>query len=199
MKQILTALLTVMMLSLLNGCGAIAALVVNPHSNEKMPDYNLTVQNQIILKKFVKEGYRVNLGDFKDHSESEQTITCRLMTSVHPPKDESYILYLKHAFEKEFNGASFYSKRSDTTLSVTLEELYGSSTYGDAYWSFKMRLKSTNGESLHVRSQYNYESSITAAYACEEMYRTFPLAVQKLIYDTITDKDFVKLLKKSEQ
>ena len=200
MKRTMTFLLIAMTSGIMmNGCGGIAAMVVNPNGDEHMVDYNTSKTNQAILKKISEKGYRINLGDFKDQSESEKTITCRLATSVHPPKDESYILYIQHAFEKEFEHAKLYEKKSTVTITAELNELYGSTTYGDAYWSFDITLVSSNGEKLRVRSRYDYESSITAAYACKEMHKTFPLALQKLIHDTISDKRFELLLQKRKK
>ena len=180
-------------LLLMNGCGGVAALVVNPNTTQ-MRDYNISNKNQAILKPLSEKGYRLNFGDFRDLSDTKKTITCRLATSVHPPKDERYIDYIKDAFSKEFKKAGIYDKKANTIISVTLNDLYGSSTYGDAYWSFDITLDASNGKRLHIVSRYDYESSITAAYACKEMHQTFPLALQKLIHDTITDKQFPLLL-----
>jgi len=178
---------------ILNGCGGIAAMVVNPNSTQ-MHNYSVSNANQTILKALSQKGYRVNFGTFADLSESEKTITCRLATSVHPPKDERYIDYIKHAFETEFKKAGLFDRNAKTTITATLDDLYGSTTYGDAYWSFEITLHASNGNRLHVVSRYDYESSITAAYACEEMHKTFPLALQKLIHDTLTNEHFHTLI-----
>jgi hypothetical protein len=196
MKSILLTLLFVGSAFVLSGCGA-AALVVNPHS-ETMHDYNLSSENQILLNAFADKGYRVKLGEFTDLSESNKTITCRLMSDVHPPKDESYRSYIAHAFEKEFKTSKLYDAHAPVTIDTKIEHIEGSSVYGDAYWKFDITLTSSNGAREHIVSTYTYESSISAYYACHEMYRTFPLAVQKLIGDVLKDPGFATLLQPSE-
>ena len=170
-------------------------MVVNPNDTQ-MHDYILSIKNQKILKPLSQKGYRLDLGAFTDLSESEKTITCRLATSVHPPKNARYIDYIRHAFETEFKKSKLYDAKAKTTITATLNNLYGSTTYGDAYWSFDITLHSSNGQSLHIVSKYDYESSITAAYACEEMHKTFPIALQKCINDTVKNPDFKRLLYK---
>jgi len=193
MKTIITLTAMFLFAFSMNGCGAIAALVVNK-GNDKMLDYNISKENQTLLTSMAKDGYRVRLGEFTDASESNETIKCRLMTSVHPPKHETYVQYIQHAFEKEFKASGLYDEHTRTVITATINEIEGSSVYGDAYWSFEVTLRSSNGEKYTVRSEYEYESSITAAYACEEMHKTFPRALQKLIHDAIKDLKFKSLL-----
>ncbi|GEM_PF-3399148 len=194
-KRNIWLLLVLMATLVLNGCGAIAAMVVNP-STDKMLDYNVSVENQSLLQTYSSKKYRINIGKFTDASESNKTVKCRLMTSVHPPKDESYAKYIEHAFQKEFTDAKLYNPRSNVTISATINEIHGGTVYGDAYWSFDLTLASSNGVSYRFKSTYEYESSISAAYACSDMYKTFPLALQKLIHDAVTQPKFARLLQK---
>ena len=198
MKQTITVLLIVLAAFTFNGCGAIAALVVNTNT-DKMLDYNTSAKNQSVLKAYSKEGYRINIGHFTDASESEKTVKCRLMTSVEPPKNETYVAYIEHAFQKELTSSKLYKSNAKVTIVATINEINGISTYGNAYWSFDITLKSSNGESYRVMSKFEYNSSISAAYACADMHKTFPLALQKLIHDAITDPKFRTLLQKSKK
>jgi len=188
---VLVVLMTALLV--LNGCGALAAMVVNP-GKDKMSDYNISADNQSLLQMYAEKGYRVNIGKFTDASKSNETVKCRLMTSVHPPKDETYAKYIELAFQKEFAEAKLYDTRSKIILSATIDEIKGGTVYGDAYWSFVLTLASSNGKSYRLTSTYEYASSVTAAYACSDMYRTFPLAVQKLIRDALKDPGFSGLL-----
>jgi len=198
MKTIITLTAIFLFAFSMNGCGAIAALVVNK-GNDKMLDYNISKENQALLTNLAKDGYRVRFGEFTDASESNETIKCRLMTSVHPPKHETYVQYIQHAFEKEFTASGLYDERAKTVITATINEIEESSVYGDAYWSFEVTLRSSNGKKYTVKSEYEYDSSITAAYACEEMHKTFPLALQKLIHDAIKNDQFIKLLQVAKQ
>ncbi|MCF6244962.1 MAG: hypothetical protein L3J43_07980 [Sulfurovum sp.] len=187
--------LIIMSVFVLNGCGVIATLIVNP-SADKMLDYNTSVENQLLLQNYSAKGYKVDMETFIDVSECNKTVKCRLMTSVTPPRNETYAAYIEHAFQKEFKLAKLYKPRSDISLSATIHKIEGGSVYGNAYWSFDMTLASSNGIHYRFQSVYKYESSISAAYACSDMYKTFPLALKKLIHDAVKHPKFETLLAK---
>ena len=88
------------------------------------------------------------------------------------------------------------SLKNKTTIiiSVNLDDIYGSTILGNAYWEFKVTVKSSNGNSYRVDSRYDYESSYFAGSACSEMQRSFVPAVQKLIGDIIQNPKFVTLI-----
>ncbi len=182
----------------LNGCGAVAALIVNP-STDKMLDYNTSADNQSLLRDYRAKGYKVNIGNFTDVSGSNETIKCRLITSVTLPKNETYAKYIEHAFQKEFTDAKLYDPHSDVTISATIHEIDGGTVYGNAYWSSDITLTSSNGTSYRFKSTYEYESSISAAYACSDMYKNFPLALKKWIHDALNHPKFEKLLEKRKK
>ncbi len=194
-KRNIWILFILMSALVLNGCGAIAAAVINPNTDE-MLDYNVTATNQSVLQTYAGKRYSMNIGKFTDASEHNKTVKCRLMTSVTPPKDETYAKYIEHAFQKEFTKARLYNPRSPIIINTTIHKIDGGSVYGNAYWAFDITLTSSNGVSYRFKSRYEYESSMSAAYACSDMYKTFPLALQKLIHDGITDPKFVRLLQK---
>jgi predicted Zn-dependent protease len=197
MKSAISVFFVFMTLLLLNGCGGMAVMVVNTNT-DKMHDYNSSTSNQAILRNLSKKGYRVNVGDFvyADKDEKTAKITCRLMTSVAPPKNESYAKYIKHAFQREFRSAKLYDPHAAITIRTNINKLEGGTVYGDAYWLFDITFISSNGKSYHLISKYIYSSSITATYACKEMHKTFPFALQKLIHDAVKNPGFIKLLYK---
>ena len=118
------------------------------------------------------------------------------MTSVQPPKGQKYKEYIQHAFETEFKAAKLYQTNSKASIGATIHELSGVSMYGNAYWAFELTFSSSNGNSYKVKSKYTYDSSFRASGACKDMYKTFPLALQKLIHDTIKNPKFKTLLYK---
>lgn len=182
----------------LNGCGVLATLIVN-RSTDKMLNYNTSIDNQLLLGNYAAKGYKVGLKKFIDVSECNKTVKCRFMTSITPPKNETYATYIEHAFQEEFKQAKFYDSRSKVILSATIHKIEGGSVYGNAYWSFDMTLVSSNGIDYRFQSMYEYESSISAAYACSDMHKTFPLALQKLIEDAIKHPKFAALLEKRKK
>jgi len=197
MKSISTLLFITIFAFLLNGCaiGAIASMIVNK-GDDSMPTYTASKENQTLLTSIATEGYNVNLGTFKNADENNKSVKCRLMTNVKPPKDTTYKKYIKHAFETEFKAAKLYHTHSNVLITATIDEIKGSSMYGNAYWSFVITLSSSNENHYKVKSKYTYDSSFRAPSACKDMHKTFPLALQKLIHDAIINPKFKTLLYK---
>ncbi len=132
---------------------------------------------------------------FTDSGREETKVMCRLATPVGTPSGETFASYIKDAFTQELMLADKYDSKSSNVLSANIDDLYGSTTIGNAYWEFKLTMKSSNGSSYKVESRYDYESSFSALSACSEMQRSFVPAVQKLNKDIINNPKFPDLLK----
>jgi len=160
----------------------------------KVHDYSVSSDNIINLKDLSKSGHQVKVSEFTDSGRDETKVMCRLATPIGTPKGETFASYIKGAFEKELIIADMYNKNAKNTISVNLDDIYGSTVLGNAYWEFKATVKSSNGENYNVNSKYDYESSFSAMSACSEMQRSFVPAVQKLNGEIIKHPKFKKLL-----
>jgi len=174
--------------------GLVAVMALSGCAN-KVHDYSVSTDNLIALKSISKKVKSVNIGNFTDSERNERSTMCRLATPIGTPKGETFASYIQNALKKELLISDMYNSASSTIISANLDKTYGSTTIGNAYWSFDMTLKSSNGGSYKVSSRYDYESSFSAMSACSEMQRSYPLAVQKLIGKIIKDPKFVTLTK----
>lgn len=173
---------------------AIATLLFSGCAN-KVHDYSVSTENIIVLKDMAKADKQISLGDFTDSGKEESKLMCRLSTPIGTPEGETFATYIKNAFQKELLLSGLYDKNSKNKITANLNDIYGGTVIGNAYWSFDITLKSTNGKEMNVKSRYDYESSYFASSACSEMQRSFPLAVQKLIRDIINNPKFKELIK----
>lgn len=173
---------------------AIATLLFSGCAN-KVHDYSVSTENILVLKDIAKLDKKISIGNFTDSGREESKLMCRLSTPIGTPKGETFATYIKNAFEKELLISGMYDKNSQIKISANLNEVYGSTVLGNAYWSFDITLKSSNGKKMNIKSRYDYESSFSAVSACSEMQRSFPLAVQKLIKDIINNPKFKELIK----
>jgi hypothetical protein len=103
--------------------------------------------------------------------------------------------YIEDALSVELEMGNMLDPKSQVKIGGYIEELYGSTTLGNAYWEFKVKVTSSNGKSFDVASRYDYESSFTAYSACSEMQRSYMPAVQQLVNKIVTDPGFKTLLK----
>lgn len=183
MKKVFQGALVFVAVMALSGCA------------NKVHDYSVSTENLIALKSVAKSTKNVNIGEFTDSGREERSTMCRLATPIGTPKGETFASYIQNAMKKELLISDMYNPNSSTTITANLDKIYGSTTIGNAYWSFDMTLKSSNGSSYKVASRYDYESSFSAMSACSEMQRSYPLAVQKLIGEIIKNPKFVQLTK----
>jgi hypothetical protein len=159
----------------------------------KVHEYSISANNVVALQGM--SGTKVKLGEFTDSGRDEAKVMCRLATPIGTPNGETFASYLKDSLMKELVTAGMYDPKAETTISLNIDKMYGSTTIGNAYWEFDVTVKSSNGKSFKVHSRYDYESSFSAMSACSEMQRSFVLAVQQLNYDIITNPMFKELLK----
>ena len=160
----------------------------------KVHIYSPSTDNLITFKNFSKSHEGVNIGEFGDSGRNESKVMCRLSPPVGTQDGETFASYIRKAFMQELMVSDMYNGDSNMTISANLDDIYGSTMLGNAYWEFKITVKSSNGNSYQVHTRYDYESSYLAYSACPEMQRSFVPAVQKLIGDIINHADFKTLI-----
>jgi len=183
MKRFILSVLVFALMALFTGCA------------NKIPAYAISTNNIVSLQGLSKDNAKVNLNNFTDSNKDASKVMCRLATPVGTASGETFASYIENAFKKELLVAGMYDTKSNITISANLDNIYGSTTLGNAYWEFTITVKSSNGTNYQVNSKYDYESSFSAMSACSEMQRSFVPAVQKLIGDIVQNPKFVNLLK----
>lgn len=183
MKKIVIGSLVLVLTILFSGCA------------NKVHTYSPKTAN-IMQLKGISEGSKITTAKFSDSGNEETKVMCRLATPIGTPNGETFYSYIQDALTQELMLADKYDTKSNNTLTANLDDIYGSTTLGNAYWEFKMTVKSSNGVSYKTESRYDYESSFSAVSACSEMQRSFVPAVQKLNNDIIMNPKFTSLFSK---
>ena len=95
--------------------------------------------------------------------------------------------------------AGLYDENSIIVIVGNLNNIYGSSMLGNAYWEFDVTLtqKDTN-KTFNVKSKTDYPSAYLAFTACTNMATTLNKGVKELIYKIITHKEFVNIMQDSK-
>lgn len=182
MNKLFFGLVTLLLLISFSGCA------------NKVHNYAISPDNMLALKKFSKSSEGVKIGKFTDSNKNEASVMCRLSTPVGTQKGETFASYIQNAFKKEVMVSDMYNQDSNITITANLNDIYGSTMLGNAYWKFDITVKSSNGNSYNINSRYDYESSFSAYSACSEMQRSFVPAVQKLNGDIINHPNFKRLI-----
>jgi hypothetical protein len=184
------------MRSLILSTVAVSSLLLFSGCANKVPNYASSPQNIRAVKNLHKEEQAtVSIAGFKAKNEGESKVMCRLATPVGTPDGMTFAKYVEDALAVELEMGDIIDPKSKVIISGNLENVYGSTVLGNAYWEHTLKLTSTNGKSMEVMSRYDYESSFTAYSACSEMQRSYLPAVQELVNKIITDPRFKELIK----
>lgn len=137
---------------------------------------------------------KINVSDFTASKPGESSIVCRGAGPVATPGKIAFEKYIKEAFVSELKLAGKYDEKSPITINGNLEEVDFNSNLGIANWIFTLRAVSSNSKSVTVSTKYEFDGSFIADKACQEVAQAFVPAVQKLISDLVSDKQFNTLL-----
>lgn len=183
MKKVMTLGLVVAGALLMSGCA------------NKVPTYSNSPKNMRAVKSVAATAPAVNIGNFTSSNEGESKVMCRLATPVGTPDGVTFAKYIEDALSTELEMGNMIDPKSKITVTANLDNIYGSTLLGNAYWEFKLKVTSSNGKSFDVTSRYDYESSFSAYSACTEMQRSYLPAVQELVNKIVTNPQFPELLK----
>ncbi|MDQ7061859.1 MAG: hypothetical protein Q9M43_12355 [Sulfurimonas sp.] len=181
MKKIVIGSLALVLTVVFSGCA------------NKVPTYSPKTANIMQLKGMSSDA-KTSVGKFTDSGNEETKVMCRLATPIGTPSGETFTSYIQDALTQELMLADKFDPKSSNILTANLNDIYGSTTLGNAYWEFKVTVKSSNGTSFDTNSRYDYDSSYFAGSACSEMQRSFVPAVQKLNNEIINNPKFKDLL-----
>jgi hypothetical protein len=172
------------------GCLA-AVVVLTGCSSYAVPRYGVAVANVTALKK--AGGQKVNVGNFTATGGSKTEIGCRAVGPIKTPDERPFEEYIRKALIDELQVAEMYAASAPVTLTGSLNRVDFSST--DGKWSMDLTVKSSNGRSLAVANDHDYETAFVAEKACALTAQAFGPAVQVLIGKLVHHPDFPALLR----
>lgn len=153
--------------------------------------YSVSVDNNLILKKYTAKAVRLSAMSAPDKYDS----SCRLMGPIQASDGMSIPQFIAKAFNDEFKFAGIYSD-SGTMLDGQLQKIEFSSISGltNGWWDLSLTLKSSNGKLVSAQNRYEFKSGFDAITACNQTAQALGPAVQDLIKKTISDPGFQTLL-----
>ncbi len=175
---------------LIVGAVSLAALL-STGCTYNISQYGASVDNVSKIKSINK---KINVSDFTSSTPGESSIVCRGAGPVTTPGKIAFEKYIKEAFISELKLAGKYDEKSPITISGHLENIDFNSNIGTADWVMTLKATSSNSKSVTVSSKYEFEGSFVADKACAEVAQAFVPAVQQLINELVSSKQFKTLL-----
>jgi hypothetical protein len=158
----------------------------------KVHNYSASTANTIALKSLSSDKV-AEIGTFTDSGKNESKVMCRLASPIGTPEGDTFASYIQKALITELVLTDHYDPKAESIITANLNDVYGSTVIGNAYWEFDLTISSTTGVSYNVKSRHDYESSYLATSACSEMQRSFVPAVQQLNTKIISHPSFSEL------
>ncbi len=155
-----------------------------------VPYYSNSSENYLLLRKLAKSNKKISVGNF---TEDQETIMCRLAGAI-TPANKTFAQYIQNAFKKEFILAGIYNKNAPIKLTGHIIHIDLYSMIGQ--WILKVKIKITKHSPFVVTVYYPFHSALDAYEACQDAEIAFPMAVQKLIFKTITNSQFQAIFNK---
>lgn len=168
-----------------------AALLLTGCSSYAVPRYGVSVMNVTALKQ--TGASPINVGTFTASGGSKTEIGCRAVGPIKTPDERPYEEYVRKALIDELQVAGLYAESASVVLTGNLDKVDFSSTEGK--WALVVTIRSSNGRSLMVTNEHDYETSFIAEKACALTAQAFGPAVQTLIGKLVHHPEFTALVK----
>lgn len=158
------------------------------------PHYSVSMDNTTELKKI--GGSNINVGPFTRTAELDND--CGITAgSVVMPEKMSFEDYIRKGLVEELKAAGMFDDTSPKiTLTGTVDKLsfFSRRNIYTSTWYIGLLVKSSNGESVHVADQYNFDAGAGSAADCQKIADSYLPAVQKIIGKFIDAPEFQSLV-----
>lgn len=177
-----------------NGVGLAALCALTACATPVTPRYSVGTDNVLALKAMNTSG--VYVGDIGEPAQDD--VKCRGIGRVRMQDDLTHAAYIRRALADELKVAGAYANLpARVTITGALVSINLSSGLGsnNGRWSMTLNLRSSNGATMTVASDYNFRSGFSAPAACNNVAQAFVPAVQDLIGKAIASPSFAAMVR----
>jgi hypothetical protein len=158
------------------------------------PNYSVDADNTMALKKLGVGN--INAGLFTKTAEFDNN--CGITAGVvGMPDNLSFEGYIQKGLVDELKLAGMFDDATPKiTLTGVVEQLsfFSRRNIYTSTWNIGVRLNSSNGKSVHVTVQYNFDAGAFSAADCQKIADNYMLAVQKILGKLIASPEFQSLV-----
>ncbi len=158
------------------------------------PYYSVSADNTALLKKLGPAS--INIASFTNTAEFDSD--CGITAgSVRMPGKLSFEGYMQQAFVDELKAAGMYDTVTPKiTLTGVVEQLsvFSRRDIYTSIWKIGLRVNSSNGQTVHVTYQYNFDAGFGSKADCRQIAESYMPAVQKILGKVIDAPEFLYLI-----
>jgi hypothetical protein len=160
----------------------------------KPPRYSVSADNTIAINKFGDRN--IDVGPFTNTAEFEND--CGITAgSVRMPDNLSFEGYVQKGLVEELKNVGMFD---DMTPKITLTgvvEMLSFFSRRHIYtstWNIGLRVNSSNGQSVYVTDQYNFDAGAGSYADCQKVADAYLPATQKILAKFINSPEFKSLI-----
>jgi hypothetical protein len=158
------------------------------------PQYSVSTDNTVALKRF--GGGNIDVGPFTKTAEFDND--CGVTAGVvKMPDNLSFEDYIQKGLVEELKIAEMFDDATPKiTLSGTIEQLsfFSRRHIYTSTWNIGLRVTSSNGKSVYVTDQYNFDAGAGSGADCQKIADSYLPAVQKILGKFINSPEFKSLV-----
>lgn len=158
------------------------------------PHYSASLDNTIAIKRF--GGGNINAGPFTKTAEVDND--CGITAgAVRMPDNLSFEGYIQKGLVEELKIAGMFDDVTPKiTLSGTVDQLsfFSRRHIYTSTWTIGLLVNSSNGKSVHVSEQYNFDVGAGSRADCQRIADFYLPAVQKILGKFINSPEFKSLI-----
>jgi hypothetical protein len=158
------------------------------------PNYIVSADNTKAIKRF--GGGNINVGPFTRTAEFDND--CGITAgSLVMPDQLSFEGYIRKGLVEELKVAGMFDDAAPKiTLTGVVEQLsfFSRRNFYISSWNFGLRVTSSNGQSVYVTEQYNFDAGPGSHADCQKIADSYMPAVQKILGKFINSPEFKTLV-----
>lgn len=158
------------------------------------PHYSALADNSMAIKRF--GGGNINVGPFTKTAELDNDCGITAGSIVMPDK-LSFEGYIQKGLVEELKAAGMFDDATPKiTLSGTVDQLsfFSRRHIFTSTWNIGLLVNSSNGNSVHVTDQYNFDVGAGSRADCQRIADSYMPAVQKILGKFIHSPEFKSLV-----
>nr|VFJ69576.1 MAG: hypothetical protein BECKDK2373B_GA0170837_12482 [Candidatus Kentron sp. DK] len=171
---------------------ALLAIVVSGCETTNSIQYTPSTNNVIQIKdRWGESDIRVKLNEFTGTGIG--SMICRAAGAIDPTPGKTVTEYVRSAFQDELFMAGIYSNNGEVVIDGNIDELSFRS-FGGGRWDITMTLSSNMDQGYQVSTSYEFPTSWSAYFACQNVANAFNPAIQNLLNKVVTHPQFSALI-----
>ena len=192
MRNLIALCFMLMCLQGYAGSTNVQTIYLPPFMTYSAASYVPSEKNVAYLNQIKSELAPVRIVGFDLSDQASNSLLCRLSYPIYAPGKKTFASALADAMAFDLHAAGLYDHEKGNPIHGRLDGIDFNS-FGTGKWTIEATFSFSENYYLKVKSESTFPVSGNAISACQEVSRSFKMAMQEFLYGLYTDPGFKKL------